>query len=140
MSWGFDVDLGFVTDTAGQLGEAVTLAREMRQRADALEGQVAAAGSPAVQQAATTFLQRWGYGVRLIDDDTSWAADGLRACAEVYADVEQGVVTSMDTVAAAVSDGAEAAGEAVSDGAKAVGDAVGDTVRGGVDAIGDVLG
>lgn len=88
MSWGFDVDLGFLKGAAGQVGEAVTLAREMERRSDELAGYVAKAGAPAVQEAATAFLERWEYGITLVRDDTSKIGDALRASAEVYADVD----------------------------------------------------
>ncbi|MQA84488.1 MAG: hypothetical protein GEV03_07660 [Streptosporangiales bacterium] len=140
MSWGFDADLGLLADTAGEVGEAVTLARQMQQRADALRGEVATLGAPPVQQAARGFLERWGYGVRLIDDDTSWAADGLRACAEVYADVEQGVVDAMGSLASGLTKAPQVARDFLTDRTMPNPEGVADAMRDGIDTIRDVLG
>lgn len=143
MGWGFDVDLGFLSQAAGRIGEAMTLAREMERRSGELGGCVSRLGAPALQEAASGFLERWEHGVLLVRDDTSKVGDALRASAEVYADVESGVVESIgdmvrgvDTVGDAVGDAAGTAGEAVGDAVDAAGDAVG----GAVDSIRDVLG
>lgn len=87
----FEASTPLLRTTATQLRAAITFARYVHDAARQSRGLACAAGDVAAGEAVEHFLDRWSYGMHLLEHDAAGLAEALTRAADAYDAVDRGV-------------------------------------------------